>query len=299
MTGSYDPDLNLLYWGVGNPGPDWNGEVREGKNLFSDCVLALDLDTGEIKWHFQFTPHDVWDWDACQIPVLVDANFNGKDRKLMLFANRNAFYYVLDREKGEFLLARPFAKQTWAESIDDLGIPKLRPNVLPTKEGTKLYPELKGGTNWYSPSYSPQTKLFYVNAYDGEGTYFLGDGEYEEGQMFLGGIATTNEFEERPDPRLVSAIRALNPMTGERVWEYRMQPKSTSGLLSTDGNLLFGGTVRGNFFALDATSGKELWRLDLGGRIHAAPVTFMCGGVQYVTVAAGSALFTFTLRVDD
>ena len=155
VTGSFDPELNLIYWGTGNPGPDYNGEVRKGDNLYSDCVIALDADTGKLKWYFQFTPHDVHDWDATQIPVLVDAEFRGHQRKLMLWANRNAFFYLLDRETGEFLLAKAFARQTWAERIDEKGRPVRKPKTSPTSEGTLVHPAVEGGTNWYSPSYSP------------------------------------------------------------------------------------------------------------------------------------------------
>ena len=154
MTGSFDPELNLIYWGTGNPAPDFNGEVRKGDNLYSDSVIAVDADSGKLKWHFQFTPHDVWDWDAVQIPVLVDAEFQGRARKLMLWPNRNAFYYVLDRESGEFLLAKAFAKQTWAKGIDKNGRPIIKPEMFPSEEGTLVYPAVTGAMNWRSPSYS-------------------------------------------------------------------------------------------------------------------------------------------------
>jgi alcohol dehydrogenase (cytochrome c) len=311
VTGAYDPELNLIYWGVGNPGPDWNGEARKGDNLYSDCVLALDADAGRIKAYFQFTPHDVHDWDACQVPVLVDGKIGGKQRKLLLTANRNAFYYVLDRAetlpvkrardmKGPALMkyyrGLPFAKQTWAEPLlTGDGRPIRKPNTLPSKEGTEVYPDVSGATNWWSPTYSPQTNLFYVMAFDGAGKYYIGKAEHKAGQPFLGGIGTSNSDERTPDPSYRSAVRALDPTTGTLRWEYPVHPKSTSGLLSTQGNLVFGGTAEGDFFALDARSGKELWRLDLGGRVHAAPVSYLVGGKQYVTIAAGSALFTLGL----
>lgn len=296
MTGAFDPQLNLLYWGVGNPGPDWNGEVRKGDNLYSDCVLAMDVDTGEIKWHFQFTPHDVHDWDACQIPVLVDRNYQGKPRKLMLWANRNGFYYVLDRVTGEFLRATEFAKQTWAKKIDKTGRPIRIPDTFPSKEGTLVYPDVSGASNWHSPTYSPQTGLYYQMAFDGASTYYLDENpEYLVGKPFLGGMGLPNEWEEFPDSNYISAVRALDATTGKRVWEYRVQAKSMSGLVSTAGNLVFGGAPHGNFFALNATTGKKVWNLDLGGRVHAAPMTYMVDGKQYVTIAAGTALFTFGL----
>ncbi len=296
MTGSYDPDLDLLYWGVGNPGPDWNGEVREGNNLYSDCVLAIDPDDGEIKWNFQFTPHDVHDWDACQIPVLVDTVFRGEPRKLLLWANRNAFYYVLDRASGEFLHATNFAMQTWAEGIDEEGHPIRKPGMLPTPQGVLVYPDVSGAANWYSPSYSPNTDLFYVMAFDGAGRYFMGkDPVHHPGLPYTGGSGESHEFDEFPNPEYVSAVRALNPTTGEKVWEYLVQPKSTSGILSTAGDVVFGGARQGNFFALHAKTGKELWRVNLGGWVHAAPVSYEVAGHQYVSIAAGSSLFTFGL----
>ena len=291
MTGSFDPELNLLYWGTGNPGPDWNGDVRLGDNLYSDCVLALDVDTGEIKWHFQFTPHDVHDWDACQVPVLVDAPFNGKPRKLMLFGNRNAFFYVLDRVTGEFLLAEEFALQTWAVDIDDDGRPVRLPDTFPSEEGTLVAPVAQGAANWWSPSYSPQTGLFYLMAYDAEAKYYLGEAEYAEGELFVG------SFPEAAGPmdEDVSAVRAIDPQTGAIKWERQVQARSTSGILSTAGGLVFGGTVQGNFFALNAQTGDELWHRSTGGWIHAAPVTYTIDGKQHVSIAAGHALFTFGL----
>ena len=153
MTGSYDPDLNLIYWGTGNPGPDYDGSVREGDNLYSDSVVALDADTGELKWYFQFTPHDIHDWDSTQIPVLADTMFNGEERKVMLFPNRNAFFYVLDRETGEFLLGKPYARQTWAEGLDENGRPILLPGKEPSPEGTIVSPPIIGASNWWSPTY--------------------------------------------------------------------------------------------------------------------------------------------------
>jgi alcohol dehydrogenase (cytochrome c) len=291
MTGSFDPDLNLIYWGTGNPGPDWNGTVREGDNLYSDCVLALDADTGEMKWYFQFTPHDVHDWDACQIPVLVDMPYRGKDRKMMLWGNRNAFFYGLDRETGEFLFAREYAKQTWAERIDETGRPVLIPGMEPSEEGTHVFPAAVGASNWWSPSYSPQTGLFYLMTYNGAETYFLGEVEYQEGGLYLGGVPIATE----PADNYVSAVRALDAATGERKWEHRVPAISTSGVLATAGKLVFGGTKKGNFFALDAETGEDLWHLSTGGNVHAAPISYLVDGQQYVSIATGNSIFTFGL----
>ena len=291
ITGAYDPDLNLVYWGTGNPGPDWNGEAREGDNLYSDSVVALDADTGELKWYFQFTPHDVHDWDATQIPILIDIEFDGRPRKLMLFPNRNAFFYVLDRVTGEFLRGTAFAKQTWAERIDENGRPIRIPGMLPNEEGVLVYPSVNGAANWWSNTYSPRTELLYVVTYDGADTFFIGEDEYVPGEMFVGGAP------ERfvPLETYASMIRALEPRTGETRWEFPLQPKTQSGLLSTASDLVFGGSVDGYFYALDAVNGTELWRINVGGNVKAAPISYMVGTVQYVTVAAGNSILTFGL----
>ena len=187
ITGSYDPDLNLVYCGTGNPGPDYNGDVRIGDNLYADSALALDGDTGEMTWYFQFTPHDVHDWDAIQVPILADIQYAGEPRTVMMWANRNGFYYTLDRATGEFLVGKPFALQTWAEGLDENGRPIRIPNTFPSAEGTLVSPPATGGTNWQSPAYSPRTELFYVMAYDGEAEFFIRDEEYVEGDRYIGG----------------------------------------------------------------------------------------------------------------
>lgn len=291
VTGSFDPELNLIYWGTGNPGPDWNGEVRPGDNLYSDCVLALDADTGQLQWYFQFTPHDVHDWDATEIPVLVDAEYEGRMRKLMLFANRNAFYYVLDRENGEFLLARPFAHQTWAEGIDPKGRPIRKPGIDPSPEGTLVYPGVQGATNWYSPSYSPVTGFLYLSVWEYASIYYLGEAEYSPGNRFIGSAP-----QGVPDDPGWGAVRALDARTGELRWEYRLHTKPQAGILSTATNLVFGGSDEGYFFALDADSGRELWRFQTGGVVVAGPISYLSEGRQHIAVAAGSALFSFALN---
>ena len=291
ITGSYDPELNLVYWGTGNPGPDWNGEVREGDNLYADSVLALDGDTGEMKWYFQFTPHDVHDWDAIQIPVLADVEMPDGPRKAMLWANRNAFYYTLDRETGECLLARPFALQTWAEGLDEDCRPIRRPDTFPTPGGTVVAPPAGGGTNWWSPAWSPRTGLLYVNAFDGEGEYFIRDEEYEEGERYTGGGVQSPQ----PMDNYRSAVRAIDPTTGGVRWEFEMKPRARTGLLATAGDLVFGATVDGYFFALDAESGEELWRIPLGGPVNANPMTYAVDEAQYVTMTVGNTVYTFGL----
>ena len=291
ITGAYDPDLDLVYWGTGNPGPDWNGDVRMGDNLYADSALALNANTGEMQWYFQFTPHDVHDWDAIQVPILGDLEWNGGIRKVMMWANRNAFFYTLDRETGEFLVGEPFARQTWAEGLDSTGRPIRVPDTFPTVEGTVVSPPVGGGTNWFSPSYSPQTELFYVQAHDSEASFFIRDDEYKEGEIFLGGGSQSTG----PMDNSTSAIRAIDPRTGDRRWEYLIQPRSTAGILSTAGGLVFSGSVDGYFFALDAASGEELWHIAVGRQVHAAPISFAVDGTQYVTIAAGNVVYTFAL----
>ncbi len=291
ITGSYDPELNLVYWGTGNPGPDYNGEVREGDNLYADSVLALDGDTGDMSWYFQFTPHDVHDWDAIQIPVLADIEIDGTPRKTMLWANRNAFYYTLDRETGEFLVGKAFARQTWAEGLDENGRPIRRPNMFPSAEGTLVSPTAGGATNWWSPAFSPRTGLLYVNAFDGEAEFFIRDEEYRAGDRYTGG-GTDSPL---PIDNYASAIRALDPTTGDLQWEFPIKARSRAGVLATAGDLVFSGSVDGYFYALDAVTGEELWHIPLSGRMNANPMTYAVDGQQYVTMPVGNVVYTFGL----
>ena len=254
--------------------------------------MALDADTGELKWHFQFTPHDVHDWDATQTPILIDIEFDGRPRKLMLWPNRNAFFYMLDRENGEFLRGTAFAKQTWAERIDESGRPVRIPGMLPSEEGVLVFPSVNGAANWWSTTFSPRTELMYVVTYDGADTYYIGADDYVPGDLYVGGGA------ERyvPQETYASMIRALDPRTGETRWEYPLQPKTMSGLLSTASDLIFGGSVDGHFYALDGVDGTELWRMNIGGQVKAAPITYEAGGAQLVSIAAGNTIFTFGLK---
>ena len=294
ITGSYDPDLDLVYWGTGNPGPDYNGEVRLGDNLYADSVLALDGDSGDMAWYFQFTPHDVHDWDAIQIPILADLDVDGESRRLMLWANRNGFYYALDRATGEFLAGRPFARMTWAEGLDGNGRPIRVPGLFPSAEGVVVSPSAAGATNWMSPAFSPRTELFYVMAYDGEARFFIRDEDYVEGDRFIGG----GQVQFQPIEEYTSAVRALDPLTGELRWEYPVQPHTWAGLLATAGDLVFGGSVDGYFYALDAASGRELWHVAVGAQVRASPIAYAVDGQQYVTIAAGNVIFTFGLDAD-
>lgn len=290
VTGSYDPVLNLLYWGTGNPGPDYNGTVREGDNLYSNSLLALDADTGKLKWYFQFTPHDTHDWDSNHVPVLVDETLGGKLRKLVLVANRNGFLYILDRQTGEFLLGVPFAKQTWASGLDNRGRPILRGQTEPSLEGTIVYPGLHGGTNWFSPSYSPQTHRLYVAVRE-EGTmFYVGIPEYKPGNYFAaGGVRGI------PGVEPSGSVKAIEIETGRQVWEYKLHSPPWAGLLATGGGLIFGGTNEGNFYALEATTGKPLWHFQTGGPVLANPISYLYEGKQYVGIAAGRGLFVFAL----
>jgi alcohol dehydrogenase (cytochrome c) len=290
VTGAFDPQTNLVYWGTGNPGPDWNGDVREGDNLYSDCLVAVDADTGTLRWYFQFTPHDVHDWDATEVPVLVDARFRGSPRKLVLFPNRNGFYYVLDRVSGQFLLGKPYVKQTWAKGLDDKGRPVRAPNTFPSLDGTTVWPSVAGANNWYSPTYSSQTGLLYVAARESGSVYFIGDPEYKEGEQFNGG-----SFRRVPGEQEWGAVRAFEPATGELKWEHRLFTPPWSGLLSTAGNLVFGSTNEGQVFALHAVTGKPLWRYQTGGNARANPISYAVDGRQRVALAMGNSLHVFGL----
>jgi alcohol dehydrogenase (cytochrome c) len=290
VTGSYDPELKLVYWGVGNPGPDWNGDVRPGDNLYTCSLVALDGDTGRLRWYFQFTPHDTHDWDATHIPVLFDGEISGRQRKLVAIANRNAFYYVLDRSTGEFLAGRAYAKQTWAHGLDAKGRPIRAPNSEPTEKGALIWPNLNGATIWFSPSYNPQTDLLYVAVREVGAVYFKREAEYKEGTFYAGGGEN-----ELPADDASGAIRALNARTGEMRWEFKLHSPACASVLSTAGGLVFSGTDEGNFFALDAGAGKPLWDFQTGGSISSNPISFTMDGHQYVAIAADRVLYVFGL----
>lgn len=306
VTGSYDPDTNLTYWGIGNPGPDWNGDPRPGDNLYSDSVIALDADTGKLKWHYQFSPHDEFDYDSVQVPVLAELEWQGRGRKVMMWANRNGFFYVLDRVTGQFLLGKPFVEVTWASGFDEKGRPMRVPGKIPTPEGTLIFPGNQGGTNWYSPSYSPRTGLFYIPAWVNYSTLYVKNKtapEYIAGQWYSGGtprdpvpMVGAAQVNLRKEEEGFGAIRAIDPKTGERKWEYKMSEFTEAGILTTASDLLFTGGREGYFFALDARNGELLWKAALGGSIASGPITFLVGGRQYVAVSAGNSLFTFALR---
>jgi alcohol dehydrogenase (cytochrome c) len=292
VTGAYDPTLNLVYWGTGNPAPNYDGDGRAGDNLYSNCLLALDPDTGQRRWHFQFTPHDLHDWDSNQVPMLIDAPWKGRPRKLVAQVNRNAFYYLLDRQTGEFLLGAPYSKQTWASGLDGRGRPVRLPNTAPSVEGTVVFPGLAGGTNWYSPSYHPGTQLIYVQAHDNYSQTFFKRANQtpEPGKLFMGG--TTRDIEGAEHH---GAIKAIEPLTGKIRWQFPLHAPPSGGVLSTGGDLVFSGNREGMFFALDARTGRPLWRFQTGGVIWANPIAFAVDGKQHVAIAAGQAIFVFAL----
>jgi len=307
ITGSYDPELNLTYWGVGNPGPDWNAGQRPGDNLYSDSVIALDGDTGELKWYFQFTPNDAYDYDSVQVPVLADIEWRGTPRKLMMWANRNGYFYVLDRVTGEFLEGKPYVRVNWSSGLDENG----RPIPTPQPEGMPTFPGNQGGTNWYPPSFSPRTELFYFSAWQDYATIYRSEEvEYEPGRAFLGGgftvlaptqgaptigIGRTNPINNWTNEVGFASLKAMDPQTGEEVWSFDQFDVSDSGMLTTASDLLFTGGREGYFHAIDARTGELLWTINLGGQIVMAPVTYSVDGVQYVSVISGHALSTFAL----
>jgi alcohol dehydrogenase (cytochrome c) len=293
LTGSYDPDLETLYWTTGNPGSDLNGDVRKGDNLYSDSLLALDLHTGRLKWYYQFTPHDLWDWDAQAPLALVDAPWEGQPRKLLVQANRNGFFYVFDRTNGKLLLARRFAeKLTWADGIGDDGRPILRPNQEPTEAGTRVCPSLIGATNWWSTSYLPQTGLYYVQTLESCGIFTKREEDWTAGRVYMGG-GTSNA----PDVRPKKILRALDIRNGRIAWELPQvgDGSTRSGTLATASGLVFFGEDSGAFMAVDAATGKPLWHFQTSQTLRASPMTYSFDGRQYVAIAAGPNILTFGL----
>lgn len=290
LTGSYDPELDLLYWTIGNPGPDMDAEIRKGDNLFSCSVVAIDPNTGQRKWHYQFSPNDDHDWDANQDVILVDRIWQGQPRKLMIQANRNGFFYVLDRTNGKLLHAAPYVHQTWNAGFDADGRPKFAPNSGATPEGNEVFPSLVGGTNWQAPSYDSSLNwLFLVFAESGN-RYVRSDMAYEPGKGYWGGRtlpAGENNY---------AGIRALDAATGAMKWEFKISQGSlAAGVMATAGGVVFAGTREGNFVALDSRTGKLLWRFQTGGTIASAPISYAVDGKQFIALAAGGVLYSFAL----
>jgi alcohol dehydrogenase (cytochrome c) len=293
LTGTYDAELDLVYWTTGNPCPDFNGDERKGDNLYSNSVVALEADTGKLRWYYQFTPHDLHDLDAAQTPMLVDAEFRGRQRKLLAQANRNGFFYVLDRLTGKFLIAEPFVKKlTWASRIGADGRPKLLPGSDPTPEGTRACPAVEGATNWMSTAYHPGTGLFYVMALEKCNIYTKSAAWWEPGKSFYGGGTRTV-----PGESAQKVLRALDLQTGKVVWEYPQigSAESWGGVLATAGGVVFLGDDSGALAAVDAKNGSPLWHFHTGQIWKASPMTYMAGGKQYIAVAAGANILAFGL----
>jgi len=291
LTGSYDPDLDVLYWPIGNPGPDSDAEIRKGDNLFSCSVVALDPSTGKRKWHYQFTPGDSHDWDSTEDVLLVDRVFNGMKRKLLLQADRNGFYYVLDRTDGKFLLGKPFVRQTWNAGFDESGRPKIIPGTDASPEGATVYPSGSGGNNWRSPSYDPSTGWMYL-VYTESGQKFVRAPEkYESGKQYWSGHGSMISGE-----RETYGVMAIDTETGTVQWRSKIAQASLGGgVLATGGGVVFAATGDGNLMALDSKTGNPLWRFQTGARIGASPMSYSVDGKQYIAISAGSALYSFAM----
>jgi alcohol dehydrogenase (cytochrome c) len=287
LTGSYDPELDLVYWTTGNPCPDYNGDERKGDNLYTNSLIALSAKTGELKWHFQFTPHDLHDWDATEPVLLVDQPWQGKRRKLLLHANRNGFFFALDRTDGTLLLAEPFAKVNWATGYGKDGRPILTDYFESSTAGTLTCPASSGGTNWFSSSWSPLTKLFYVRSTDWCATYKKQEDPLVENRWY-GGVSPNQ-------PGAENFIRALDIHTAKTVWQFPLSTYGRGGILSTAGGLVLFGGAQGNLVALNAANGRELWHVGLGQDWQASPMTYMVGGRQYMVLPGPAGVFAFAL----
>ena len=315
VTGSFDPDLNLTYWGIGNAGPDYNADQRPGDNLYTASVVALDADTGQLRWHYQFTPHDHYDYDSVQVPVLADITWQGAPVKAMLWANRNGNFYVFDRATGTFLLGKPFVKVNWMKGFEANG----RPIQTRQPAGLPTYPGIQGGTNWYSPSYSPRTKLMYVSTWESNAHIFDGTPVvYESGRDFTGrnnqtfvptpGDPTRNipgapglpNLRRGPINNWTSdagrgLVQAIDPITGDAKWKFEMVDVTDTGVFTTATDLLVTGGREGYLQAFDARTGTLLWKVNLGAQMLNNPITYAVNGKQYIAAAAGLSLFVFAL----
>jgi alcohol dehydrogenase (cytochrome c) len=296
LTGSYDPQLGLIYWGTGNPSPVYDAEKRSGGSLFANSVLAIEARTGHLRWAFQFTPADDHDWDATQQLVLADIPLQGSVRHALFQANRNGFFFALDRETGQFLLAKPFAKQTWATGFSPDGHAIVRPDSHPTRAGAVIWPAAGGATNWWPTTFDPRRKLLFVPSVDAASIYF----HDQTPEFHLGESYSGSSFQRTANVPVSLAIRAVDVTTGNLRWEHLLAHGGADvrgemgGMLSTEGDLVFG-AYAGRFFALDADTGKRLWDTPLGAIIHAPPITYQIDGIQYLSLVAGRSVFTFTL----
>jgi alcohol dehydrogenase (cytochrome c) len=292
MPGTFDPELNTLYWGTSNPSPDFDGGPRPGDDLYTDCVLALDPDTGKLKWFFQFTPHDLFDYDAAETAVLVDGAFRGESRRLLVEANRNGFVYLLDRANGKFLSATRFVeKLNWAKGIDVSGRP-VPSGIIPTAAGTRICPGLAGATNWFSPSYNPSTHLLYFMALESCELLYLKPEPFAAGRTWY--ATGTKRIPGENGPKI---LLAFSVDTGQVVWRYPQvgEGDSWAGTMTTAGGLVFFGDDSGSFEAVDARTGAPLWHFNTGQHLRASPMSYAVNGTQYVAIASGSDLFAFAL----
>ncbi len=274
VTGTYDPELDLMYWGTGNPSPDFDGRIRPGDNLYTSAVVALDPDNGEIRWHYQCTPHNVWDYDSNSENILFDLD----GRKLLAHFDKNGYFFVLDRTNGEFVRVAPFAERiNWGE-IDASG--KVTPKTIPTKEGVDIWPGPAGAKEWTHAAYSPRTKLLYVPMIEAGAGVRLVDMEFKESLPYFGGDVTVRRDNW-------GFVKAFDPSTGKEVWSWRNGRPMVASVLATGGDLVFAGEPSGEFNAFDARTGELLWQFQTGSGHHSNPVTYSINGQQHVAVPVG------------
>ncbi len=280
VTGSYDPELNQLYWGIGNPGPDFNGDVRKGSNLYTVCTISLNPDTGKLNWYYQTSPHDIWDYDGVNEQILIDEEIKGKKVKAMVQAHRNGYFYALDRTNGKFLYAKPFCKVTWGKVNDD-GTVSVDPKAMPTKEGVPAFPGAAGGKEWVPMAYSPKTHLAYVPVIENGATFTSHEIFYKKGIAYWGSALNLIKDQAK------GALRAIDVRTGDKKWDFPAKSPMVAGVLATAGNLVFTGDAEGNLIAFNAKDGNVLWKFQTGSGIHAPPITYKIGGKQYIAIASG------------
>ena len=293
FIGTYDPQAKITYWATGNPGSDHNGDERQGDNLYASSVVALDAVNGTLKWHYQFIPHDVWDWDSQEPLVLVDTEWQGRPRKLLIQANRNGFFYVLDRLTGQLLLTRQFVKEvTWASGIGTDGRPILVPGQEPSDQGTRVCPALLGATNWWSTAWNPATGLYYVQTLESCSIYTKRETEWQAGRVFMGGATR-----DSPGDPKQKVLRAIDIHTGEVLWELPQSGPGTTrgGVIATAGGLVFFCDDAETFMAVDSSNGKPLWRFPVNQFLRASPMTYVFDNHQMVAIAAGPNILAFGL----
>jgi alcohol dehydrogenase (cytochrome c) len=294
LTGSYDHELKTLYWAVGNPAPSFNAEIRKGDNLWTNSVVALDPETGKLKWHYQFTPNDSHDWDSVQDLILADQVIDGRPRKLLLHADRNGHFYVLDRTNGQFLNAWPFAMQNWADGFDRNGRPIVRPESVATPEGSVVFPSPGGATNFQAPSYDARSSILYFASQDSEGYASYSPAQIIPGRLYTGARQTPRPTPTRWENRAM--IKALDTRTGKTLWDFPVTRGSLSaGVLGTRGGVVFAATAEGTFVGLDMANGQPLWRFRTGGQMNASPMSYGVNGQQFVAISAGNTVYSFAL----